>query len=387
MSTIRRERRSADANVTGRELDTRDLETMTTYGTNVVKAGALALLLLGAACGGTAEAGGAAGGAEQGFSRVINVVVREVTAGAFTEEIGLTGTVEAARDVTISAEESGVVRELLVEKGAAVREGQAIARIDDGVLRPQVEQARAQAVLAQESWERRKRLFEEDQVGSELAYIEARLLAEQAAAQLAMLEERLARTVVRAPFPGVVEERFVEVGAMVSPGSPVARVLAVNPVKVAAGVPERYATDVQRGNSVRVTFDVLEGRVFDGRIAYVGAAVNPRNRTFLVEVSIPNPGGAIKPEMVANVSLVRRVVEDAIVVPQEAVLRVSDGHAVFVVRREGDGEVAEARTVTLGPTQRNLVTIASGLEAGDRVVVVGQNQLANGDRVRVMEGS
>lgn len=353
-----------------------------------VNVGGLALLVAAAACNGSVEAGGTASQDSTGqraFARVINVVVQELGSSEFTEEIALTGTVGAARDVTLSAEEGGVVRELMVVKGSAVQPGQPIARIDDALLRPQVERARAEAVLAQQQWERRKRLFEEDRVGSEVAYEEAQLLAAQAASQLAVFEERLARTVVRAPFAGLVEDRFVEVGTMVAPGSPVVRILQLNPVKVNAGVPERYATDVRPGASVRVTFDVLADQTFDGRVGFVGAAVNPRNRTFPVEVTIPNPGGAIKPEMIANVALVRRTTSEALVVPQEAVVRLSGGHAVYVVRREGDAEFAEARAVTLGSSQRNLVAITSGLEPGDRIIVVGQQQVANGDRVRIVE--
>ena len=348
--------------------------------------GALSLLWTAAACSERVEAGSTQEeAASEGLTRVINVVVQEVAPGAFREEIALTGTVQAARDVVLSAEEAGVVRELMLERGASVQEGQPILRIDDRVLRPQVEQARAQAVLAEEQWQRRKRLFEEDRVGSELAYLEARLTSEQAAAQLAVLEERLARTVVRAPFSGVLEERLVEVGAMVAPGSPVARIINVNPVKVTAGVPERYATDVRPGASVHVTFDALEGRTFEGKIGFVGTAVNPRNRTFPVEFSVPNLGGVIKPEMIASLALVRRVVDEALVVPQNAIVRLTDGQAVYVVRSEGGAEVVESRTVTLGMSQDNLVTVTSGLNAGDRVVVVGQQQVADGDRVRVVE--
>jgi RND family efflux transporter MFP subunit len=356
--------------------------------------GALALLLVAGACSEPAQAGDAtqtadasqAGGAAPAVARVINVVVEEVAPSAFSEEISLTGTVQAARDVIVSAEEPGVVRELLVARGANVQEGQAIVRIDDAVLRPQVERARAEAALAEEQWQRRKRLFEEDRVGSELAYLEARLTSEQAAAQLRVLEERLARTVVRAPFAGILEERQVEVGAMVAPGSPIARIIAVNPVKISAGVPERYATDVRPGAVVRVTFDALEGRSFEGKIGFVGAAVNPRNRTFPVEFSIPNLSGVIKPEMVASVSVVRRVVDEAIVLPQDAVIRLTDGQAVYVVRSEGGSETAEARPVTIGLSQDNKVTVTSGLQRGDRVVVVGQHQVAHGDRVRIVEG-
>jgi RND family efflux transporter MFP subunit len=352
---------------------------------------ALALALAAAACSEPAQAGDAAAQAAaqpgpEALARVINVQVEEVASSAFSEEISLTGTVQAARDVVVSAEEAGVVKELLVARGANVQEGQALVRIDDAVLRPQVDRARAEAALAEEQWQRRKRLFEEDKVGSELAYLEARLTAEQAAAQLKVLEERLARTVVRAPFAGVLEERQVEVGAMVAPGSPIARIIAVNPVKITAGVPERYATDVRPGAAVRVTFDALEGRTFEGNIGFVGAAVNPRNRTFPVEFSVPNLGGVIKPEMVASVSVVRRVVDEAIVLPQDAVIRLTDGQAVYVVRSEGESQTAEARPVTIGMSQNNRVTVTSGLQPGDRVVVVGQHQVAHGDRVRIVEG-
>jgi RND family efflux transporter MFP subunit len=365
----------------------RDQDIMSTIRREKVSLIALPLLLAVAACSAPAEADNAGqdAAAAEPLVRVINVVVEEAVESSFAEEIALAGTVQAARDVVVSAEEGGVVRELLLERGAAVTEGQPIARIDDAILRPQVERARAEAALAQEQWQRRKRLFEEDRVGSELAYLQDRLTAEQAAAQLAVLEERLARTIVRAPFAGVLEERLVEVGAMVGPGTPVARVIAVNPVKITAGVPERYATDVRPGAAVRVTFEALEGRSFEGRIGYVGTAVNPRNRTFPVEFSVSNLGGLIKPEMVANVSLTRRVVEKALVVPQNAVVRVTDGNAVFVVKREGDTEVVEARLVTVGMSQDNQVTITSGLSAGDRVVVVGQQQVTDGDRVRIVE--
>ena len=354
--------------------------------------GAIALAGVLAGCGGSAEAGASEQGAASAEgapvaapTRVINVVVEQATPGSFAEDIALTGTVEAARDVTVSAEEGGVVRELLVELGNSVDEGQAIARIDDALLLPQVERARAEARYAEETWQRRRRLFEDDGVGSELAYLEARLLAEQAAAQLQVMEERLLHTVVRAPYAGVVEERLVEVGTMVSPGSPVARILDVSRVTVAAGVPERYALDVRPGARVRVAFDALNGEEFEGSIQFVGSAVNPRNRTFPVEFSIPNSNGLIKPEMVAEVSLLRRVEDNALAVPQDAVVRLTEGDAVYVIRAEGDQEIAEARYVELGLAQDNRVTIASGVEPGERVVVVGQQEVADGDVVRIVE--
>lgn len=348
---------------------------------------ALTVALLMTACGRAPEAGAIEDQEEDlRSSRVINVEVRTVEPSEFTEVIRLTGTVQANQDVVISAEESGVIRQLFVEKGRAVSAGQPIAKVDDRILRSQVEQARAEASLATEIWERRRRLWEEDRVGSELAYLEARSTAEQARASLETLEQRLERTTVRAPISGILDDRMVEVGTMVSSGTPVARIVDLTPVKVRGGVPERYAVDVEVGSSATATFDVLGGQSYEGEISFVGAAVDRASRTFPVELVIPNPGRAVKPEMVANVTLVRRGLDAALVVPQESLVRVEDGFQVFVVEERDDELVAVARPVTVGPSQRNRAVIESGLEEGDRLIVVGQHQVATGDRVRIVRG-
>jgi membrane fusion protein, multidrug efflux system len=341
------------------------------------------------ACGDDARAGDAGGTEPQGsgqasFQRIINVEVQRVEPEPFQEIIRITGTVQANQDVTLSAEESGVVRELLVPRGASVGQGDPLVRIDDGILQPQVREAEARAALARESWERRRRLFEEDGVGSELAYLEARYQAEQSEAQLATLRERLARTIIRAPIRGVVDERMVEVGTMVSAGTPVLRMVQIDPVKVQGGVPERFAGDVRAGASARVTFDVLRGEVFQADVRFVGSTVNPRNRTFEVELALPNPGRVIKPEMVANLELSRRDLTDALVIPQNALVRVEEGFVVFVAVEENGQALAQVRPVRLGPSQRNLVVVEEGLAPGDRLIVVGQNQVANGDRIQVV---
>lgn len=342
-----------------------------------------------AGCG--AEAGSESGDAQaaaptdDAYERVINVEVRPLERTAFVERIRLTGTAEANQDVTVAAEESGRIAEILVEKGARVRRGAPLLRIDDSILRAQVEQARARAALAEEVWQRRQRLYEEEQVGTGLAYLEARATAEETAANLEALEERLARTTIRAPFDGVLEDRMVERGELVSPGTPVARVVELARIQVTAGVPERYAPDVTMGSRGTVSFPVLPDRTFEAEITYVGSTVNAQNRTFTVEFTLENPNRVVKPEMVANVSLVRQSRADVLVVPQEALVRTEAGFRAFVVDASADPTVARARSVELGPAQENTVVVEEGLTAGELLVVVGQQQVAEGDRVRIVE--
>jgi len=349
------------------------------------KWGVLAASLCAGSCGAAQADSGGETSSQEEFIRVINVEVVTLETAPFVEEMRLTAVAVANQDVMLAAEESGVIRALYADRGAHVRPGDEIAKIDDGVLSAQVDQARAAAELAAQMWERRRRLWEQDEVGSEIAYLEARYAAEQTGASLAALEERLARTVIRAPFGGVLEDRFVDVGAMVSPGEPVARLVDLDPVKVFAGVPERYATDVAVGASAVMTFDALGEGVYQAPILYVGSTVDPQNRTFPIEVELPNPNGAIKPQMVANMGVTRREVESAVVVPQDALVRVEDGYILYIVVGGLDGQVAEARAVELGPTRRNLVVIEKGVTGGEQLVVVGQRSLAHGDRVNVVE--
>jgi membrane fusion protein, multidrug efflux system len=341
------------------------------------------LALIAAGCGGSANSSSAANTAE-GTARVVNVEVRTVEPETFAEFVNVTGTVQASRDVTVSAEESGIVREVLAERGRAVRAGQPIVRLDDRLLRAQFDQAQAEAALARETWERQRRLWEEDGIGSELGYLRARYGAETAAAQERALATRLERTVVRAPVSGMLDDRFVEVGTTVSAGAPVARVVDVSTVKVLAGVPERYAADIRPGGAVTVTFDHMPGQELRATAQYVGTALDEQNRTFPVEVAVGNPSGALKPGMIAKVQVGRRTVPDALLVPREAVLRAENGFIVYVVVEQADQLVAEARYVQTGTTAAGRVVIESGLQPGERVIVVGQQQVAGGDLLRIV---
>ncbi|MSR21641.1 MAG: efflux RND transporter periplasmic adaptor subunit [Gemmatimonadetes bacterium] len=346
--------------------------------------GAIAVLMpVIAGCG---AAGGAKEGAPEEFVRVINVEVATLAPEQFVEEIRLTSVAMANQDVMVAAEESGVIRAIYADRGSRVNEGDSIAKIDDRVLSAQVAQARAAAELAAQTWDRRRRLWEVDSIGSEIAYLEARFGAEQSAASLMGLEERLARTVIRAPFAGVLDERFVDVGAMVSPGTPVGRLVDLDPIKVFAGVPERYAGNVRVGDQAVLEFEALDVEPYTARIRYVGATVNAENRTFLIEVSLPNAGGLVKPQMVANMGVTRETVNEAIVVPQDALIRVEDGYVVYVAVDRDGNPVAEVRDVVLGPTRRNLVVIDEGVEVGERLIVVGHKEVEDGDRIRIVGG-
>ncbi|UCF18930.1 MAG: efflux RND transporter periplasmic adaptor subunit [Gemmatimonadota bacterium] len=318
------------------------------------------------------------------FVKVVNVEVLRLEPTDFTTFIRLTGEVEALNDVIVSAEESGVVEHFYIEKGRYVSKGAPLAKIQADVLESQVAEAAAAAQLAAERFERQRRLWEDEEIGSEIAFLEAKYQSQLHAARLATLEARLERTVIRSPISGVFDDRFVDAGEMVAPGTPVARVVEIDRVKVTGGVAERFAGSVQPGDEAVIRFEVLSDRSFFGAISFVGSAVDEANRTFTIEVVIDNPGRIIKPHMLASVEVVDERLEDVLVAPQSAVLRTENGYQVFVAEESGGALIAEAHAVKLGPLYANRVVIREGVEPGERLIVTGQQLVEAGNRVEVV---
>ena len=318
-------------------------------------------------------------------ARVVNAEVTPVTTSTFVQYIRVVGEVEALHDVTVSAQESGTIAAFLVAKGERLVRGQAVTRLNSDLLDAQMEEARALNDMAVERFERQRRLWEQERIGTEIALLEVKSQATSSAARLKVLQTRLARTVVTSPISGIFDEQYVEVGELVGPGTRLVRVLATDQVKVVAGIPERYALAVAPGAAALITFDVLAGREFSGVIEFVGTSVDPRSRTIPIEIVLDNGEGLIRPRMVANVQVERLRQEQVIVVPQDLVQRTEDGFQVFVAERSGATVTARARAVKLGSSYANEVVITAGLAAGEGLITAGHRQVDDGSIIRLVD--
>ena len=340
------------------------------------------LALAPLACGG-AEGEGTETAEAAEFHRVVNVEVETVAPRPYAVSVRVTGMAAALRDVVVAADETGVVSEILAEQGSEVELGAPILKLDDEILRAQHRVASARAEYDEGYWERTRRLYEESGIGSEVAYLQAKRAAEESAGNLAVLETRLAHATVRVPFDGILDSRLVEVGSFVAPGTPVAREVQIDTIKVLAGVPARFAALVGSGTKATAHFGADEMSL-SGTVAYAGATVDLRTRTMPIELTFPNPGRRIKAGGVADVVLTVDEVPDALVLPRMALISMEEGQAVFAVSDSGEHAVAEARQVRVASWQGNEVVVESGVAPGDRVVVVGQRGLTHGDWVRVV---
>ena len=300
---------------------------------------------------------------------------------SFTEQVRVTGTVEALEDAIISAEVSGRV-ESIADRGTRVRKGQELVRLDDRIVRSSVEMARANYELAEDALRRQEPLLQ-DSIISQLHFNQIRTQRDQARSQLEQAEKQLSDSRISAPFSGRIEDRMVNTGELVNPGIPVLRLVNLDRVRINAGVPERYINDIREGSPVTVSLRSYSGEVLESVVRYAGSLIVPETRTFPVEIVMDNTTGLLKPEMVVNLSVTMKVWDDVLTVPRTALVRDEDGLQLFVVKRDGDFYKAEARRVKTGPASGAMIVIEEGLEPGDEVVVTGQTNVSDGDFVRV----
>ncbi|MGH7699165.1 MAG: efflux RND transporter periplasmic adaptor subunit, partial [Gemmatimonadales bacterium] len=182
------------------------------------------------------------------------------------------------------------------------------------------------------------------------------------------------RSVVRAPFDGVVGQRFVSVGDYVTPATPLLTLQTMDPQRVVIDVPERHAADLRRGQAVEFTVAAHPGRVFHARVDFIDPVVQAETRAIVVKALAPNPGGRLKPGMFIEARLATGTRAGAVVVPEDAVQPLRTANVVWAVV---DGK-AGRRLVQLGARSQGRVEILSGVEAGEPVVVGGLERMAEG---------
>jgi membrane fusion protein (multidrug efflux system) len=336
-----------------------------------------AVLLAGlaaAACGGGKDAQAAAPGAGAGGPPPgIAVEVAEARRDTVIDAIAATGQVEAVQSIELRPDLEGRLVEILVPEGRMVGRGTPLFRIDDAELRAQVARAEADRDLAEQSLARtRDLLAQRASSQADLERAEATFRSTQAS--LDLLKVRLDRTTVRAPFAGVVGQRFVSLGDYVTSQSRLATLQTVNPQRAVFQVPERYATALAPDQRISFRVAALQDRIFTGRVDFVDPVVQLPARTITVKAEVANPKGELQPGMFVEVRLETATRPDAVVVPEEAVVSLQGEPFMWVVV---DGK-ASRRAVQLGVRTPGFVEVRDGVEAGEQVVVGGVDKLQEG---------
>lgn len=312
----------------------------------------------------------------------------EARQASLRRSIDLTGSVESRRSSVVASEVEGLVEKLAAREGDRVAKGAPLVELRRQnialrleAMQGQLKEAEARQQLALTSLDRSEGLFEEsiisqqqlDDAASEYEAWQGRVA--QLQADVARLEDDLARTVVRAPYAGVVVEEHVAEGEWLQAGGEVVEMVDFRDLEVTVEVPESYFAGLSTGDKAAIEIRAIPGFEVEGEIRAVVPRADARARTFPVKVAIPNPEGTIGVGMLARVKLPVGEPEEAVVVPKDAVVSQGSERIVF---RIGEGEVLERLSVETGTSQGVWVAVNGGIEPGDRVVTRGNERVFPG---------
>lgn len=305
----------------------------------------------------------------------VNAVV--VEAGQFSNVITLSGSIEPNEQVQIRSEVSGLVRSLSFQEGSSVQKGQLLLRIDDTELQAQLSQANTLERLAADN-ENRARLLLEKEAISVQEYDVALADYESSKAQSTLIQAQINKTAIRAPFSGKIGLRHISEGEYLTPATIVANLMSVNPVKIQFAVPERYSGQIKVKQGLK--FQVAGSNTrYHAEIYAIEPGVDPATRTISIRAIADNPEGNIFPGSFAHIEFPLNQVEDAILVPSQAVIPVQNGKQVFIYRNG----VATAVDVDAENRTSRDVLINHGVSVGDTVLVSGILSVRDGDSVQV----
>ena len=308
---------------------------------------------------------------------VVNVVTWTAAPSAISDRINLPGVTTAWVKLNVLSQVAGEVTEKLAREGALVRQGDVLALIDARKYQNAYDSAKASLASALATQSRLTALYREELASkADVDAIDATVENYRAAVENAALDLEHCR--VRAPIAGVVNHVFIETGQVLGLNQEVAEILQIDPIKVTVGIPETDMPAVRELTEFAVTISALEGRTVTGRKHFLSRTADPLARLYDLEIVLDNPQARILPDMFVRVDVVKRTVDQALVLPLYVIT--SNGvHTVMVVE---DGR-ARPREVTLGIVEGFNAEITSGLQAGDAVIVVGQKQVADGQKVNV----
>ena len=304
------------------------------------------------------------------------VTTTNVETRDFKHFIDIQGTVQSDDLITVSSETGGRILELKVAEGQSINKGQLIAKLDLEQLKKQIAEVQTSLDLANEVFERQKRLWDQN-IGSEIQYLQAKNNKERLEKSLETLNFQLSKSDVYAPISGVVERLISKAGEITGPGTPILQILNTNKIKVVADVPENYLGAVNKGKRVKVNFPALD-KELDAPITMIGRTINPGNRTFKIEINLSNPGGQLKPNLLANVQLNDYTNEGAIIVPLELVQQEVGGQSyVFIKADSPDGPIAQKVYVKPGESFEGEIVIKDGLKGDEVLIMEGARSLAD----------
>lgn len=308
------------------------------------------------------------------------VTIAALNDTTFEHYIDVQGSVDARENVNASAQVPGIIRAIYVKEGQAVSKGQALAQVDDAVLRSGIAELQTQIELADIIFQKQANLWKQ-QIGSEVQYLNAKAGKENLERKMSTLRDQLAQTRITAPISGTVDAVIAKVGDNIAPGTPSFRIVNSNNLRVVANVAESFAGKVNTGAEVLLNFPDINKQQRT-KIGFASKTIDPLSRTIKVEIPL-NSTADLHPNMIAQLRIIDYKAKGAIVVPVSVIQYSLGKPYVLTVKGSGDKLQAVRNNIEIGRTYNDMAEIKSGLQAGDRIITSGFQGLNDNDLVKL----
>jgi membrane fusion protein (multidrug efflux system) len=308
----------------------------------------------------------------------ITVSVITVKPERVRDVIFLPGTTEAWQDVQVAADTAGRIEWIGPREGERVNKGDLLIKIDVSALKAALDHAEAQFQLADDLYQRRRRLYERKIIAKE-ELDQSATQVKLASTDWEQIKVKYNHGFPRSPISGIINHLYVDAGEFIDTGKPIADIVNIDRIKINVRVPELDIRFVLEGQKTPVRIDAFPERTLSGVVDFVAFKADPATKTFLVRSLIENSFADIRPGMIGRVAFVRRIIADALLAPLFALVDKGGERLVFV---ENDG-VAQSRTVSIGVIEGDRIQITSGLSPGDRLIVKGHTEVEDGMKVSV----
>jgi membrane fusion protein, multidrug efflux system len=320
-----------------------------------------------------------ASAAAQDADKTVAVEAAKVVAAPLSEQVTAVGTLLSDEAVTVSSEIAGRLQEIHFEEGTAVEKGVPLFTLDESVYRAQLADAEAKLKLAEQTHQRTSQLFKNKYATAQSAdEATSNLAVSSATVELARVQ--LEKTRIVAPFSGIVGLRRVSAGEYITAGQPLVNLESIDPVKADFRVPEKFLPAIRVGQTIRIKVDAFPDDTFEGKVYAIDPRLDVAGRSLLVRAKVPNTDQRLRPGLFARVTVLLQLKEDALSVPEQAIVPQGDDQFVFKIV---DGKARMTKVVT-GTRREGRVEIVEGLAAGDEVVTAGQLKIRDGSAVSVV---
>lgn len=305
----------------------------------------------------------------------------------FKHYVAFQGTIDTDQNLVIYPEIPALLQTIYVQEGQRVKKGTALVKLSDGGLQDQLEQMRLQLALAKTTFERQQTLWDQ-KIGSEIQYLQAKTNYNTLEKSVSQMKDQVAKTLIKAPFDGIVDHIIADKGANLAPGAtPILRFVNLDQMHVTGEIPEIHLPNIQLNSEAKVTIPVLR-KQWESKVSLVGNYINPNNRSFRIEIELDNKEGSLKPNMTAQVLLNDYTNSQALLVPLKNILKNQDGQSyVFLLENiEGEPNTYKAikTFVETGIESNNVMEIIKGLQVGDRILQEGVRLAKDQQRIKII---